>query len=193
MSLDRQLFLWVQGFTGQPLIDELMVFLAEFLILLVPVTLLFIWFKGMDFEARELSAFTFFTTVTGLILSYVMGVLFFHQEPSAVFQTIASPSGENAFPSQHTTVILAAAAPLLYRGRRKLGALLLSAGLLTGFTRIYVGAHWPVDILGAVLAASISLPVSRFIWSRTVAIWRPLLEIYGTVEDEVLEEIRSFF
>jgi undecaprenyl-diphosphatase len=61
-----------------------------------------------------------------------------------------------AFPSGHSTTAFAAVAALWLLDRR-LSAIAAVFALLEGFTRVYVGAHYPHDVLGAALLA---LPVA---------------------------------
>lgn len=61
-----------------------------------------------------------------------------------------------AFPSGHSTTAFAAVAALWLLDRR-LSAIAAVFAVLEGFTRVYVGAHYPHDVLGAAL---IALPVA---------------------------------
>ncbi|MEU2866539.1 phosphatase PAP2 family protein [Streptomyces mirabilis] len=61
-----------------------------------------------------------------------------------------------AFPSGHSTTAFAAVAALWLLDRR-LSATAAVFAVLEGFTRVYVGAHYPHDVLGAALLA---LPVA---------------------------------
>ncbi|MFJ9361941.1 phosphatase PAP2 family protein [Streptomyces mirabilis] len=61
-----------------------------------------------------------------------------------------------AFPSGHSTTAFAAVAALWLLDRR-MSAIAAVFAVLEGFTRVYVGAHYPHDVLGAALLA---LPVA---------------------------------
>jgi undecaprenyl-diphosphatase len=183
MALDRQLFLWVQSLTGNPVLDQAMVFLAEYLVMLVPLSLIYMWYRD-----REVSLFSFYTAVTGIALSYGLGLIYAHSNPSAFFDTIVSYAPENSFPSQHTTAIIATALPLLYQDKEELGALLLVSGLLTGFARVYIGEHWPMDILGAVIAATSGLLICISTWPWLERFWRPLIDYSREIEEYLFDK-----
>ncbi|MFI5699977.1 phosphatase PAP2 family protein [Streptomyces xanthochromogenes] len=64
------------------------------------------------------------------------------------------PVNDYAFPSNHTTVA-AAAAVALFLVDRRLGAIAALAALLMGASRVYVGAHYPHDVLVALVAGGV--------------------------------------
>ena len=66
-----------------------------------------------------------------------------------------------SFPSEHTTVLTALAFAMLMM-ERKIGGWLLTIAILVGFSRVILGVHYPLDILGAVwLGYLVYLPYSR--------------------------------
>lgn len=189
MSLDQQIFLLIQQLTGNSILDQLMLLFAEYLIFFVPLSLIYLWFSERTAKRRELTGFTAYSTVFSIAISYAMGLLYFHQNPSATFDTIVAHRPENAFPSQHTTTILATSLPLIYKQYRKIGGFLLVSGLLTGFARVYIGEHWPLDILGAFMAASLGLLIAEFSWEKIEFVWRPLIDYYQDIEGKILEKV----
>ncbi|GHB33909.1 phosphatase PAP2 family protein [Streptomyces xanthochromogenes] len=64
------------------------------------------------------------------------------------------PVNDYAFPSNHTTVA-AAAAVALFLVDRRLGAIAALAAVLMGASRVYVGAHYPHDVLVALVAGGV--------------------------------------
>ncbi|MFL6055505.1 MAG: phosphatase PAP2 family protein [Actinoallomurus sp.] len=76
--------------------------------------------------------------------------------PHAYFVDACPARSDYAFPSGHATVAAATVAALFLLDRR-LSAIAAGFALLEGFTRVYVGAHYPHDVLGA---AVLALPVA---------------------------------
>ncbi|MET9533159.1 MULTISPECIES: phosphatase PAP2 family protein [unclassified Streptomyces] len=72
-----------------------------------------------------------------------------------IVETCPAPS-DFAFPSGHTTTAAATVAAL-YLLNRKLCAVAALFALFEGFTRVYVGAHYPHDVLGS---AVLALPIA---------------------------------
>ncbi|RPE45632.1 undecaprenyl-diphosphatase [Streptomyces sp. Ag109_O5-1] len=76
-----------------------------------------------------------------------------------VVDACPAPS-DYAFPSGHSTVAAASVAALFLLDRR-LSAIAAVFAVVEGFSRVYVGAHYPHDVLGsAVLALPVALLVS---------------------------------
>ncbi|MEZ2298245.1 phosphatase PAP2 family protein [Variovorax sp. RCC_210] len=71
--------------------------------------------------------------------------------------------GRGSLPSTHATVMFMVAIAFLLRpGLRRPGLLLLAVAAVTGWARVYVGVHFPLDILaglllGAVIAGALAL------------------------------------
>ncbi|MFJ3790826.1 phosphatase PAP2 family protein [Kitasatospora sp. NPDC090091] len=68
--------------------------------------------------------------------------------------------GDWSFPSNHTVVAVAAAAALWCADRR-LGAIAAVAAVLMGASRVWVGVHYPHDVLvGAVVGVLVAVPLA---------------------------------
>ena len=87
------------------------------------------------------------------------------------------PGEAGSFPSGHTVhsiiylgVVWSLVAPRLPRRRRRqaLAALFVAGVLLTGLSRIYLGRHWPSDVLGGMLVGSVALWALWTVASRTL-------------------------
>ncbi|MHB1652798.1 MAG: phosphatase PAP2 family protein [Desulfitobacteriaceae bacterium] len=63
---------------------------------------------------------------------------------------LADKPQQFSFPSGHTTTSFAPAVTFLLK-KRALGIAALILAALIGFSRIYVGVHYPLDVLGGVL------------------------------------------
>jgi undecaprenyl-diphosphatase len=72
----------------------------------------------------------------------------------------SSPHG-NAYPSAHTALVVAAVSalwPWMRWPHRIIGLLF---AVLVGCNRVYIGAHWPIDVLGG---AAIGLLCGTLTW-----------------------------
>jgi membrane-associated phospholipid phosphatase len=76
--------------------------------------------------------------------------------PHAYLVDACPAPSDYAFPSGHTTVAAATVAALFLLDRR-LSAVAAVFAVVEGFTRVYVGAHYPHDVLGSAILA---LPIA---------------------------------
>jgi len=92
---------------------------------------------------------------SGLIVQLFKHIIY-SPRPKAFFQSAASIhviqgitcTGSSSFPSGHTTSIFALATLLaIYAREKKWGIFFLLVAILTGFSRIYLSQHFPLDIL----------------------------------------------
>ena len=110
---------------------------------------------------RRKDAFFAIVPVTAAqIANIILKLVFSSPRPSGEFVTVADSSSGFGFPSGHTMTTVVLVGSLAYvlarqsdcRWRRAGTALfVLVIALAMGFSRVYVGAHWPSDILGAYL------------------------------------------
>lgn len=133
------------GFAGNYLLDHVMIISAEYASYLVPPLLVAMWFH--DGKARYVSFFVFFTVVVSILLSYVLGGFYYHPRPYIFFDTLLSRVPQNSFPSQHAATMFPLAFTLLYKNFHRIGYLMLGVASVNAFARMYVGFHFPLDIL----------------------------------------------
>jgi undecaprenyl-diphosphatase len=106
----------------------------------------------------------------GQLISYGLKQAIGRERPNAVYTTPAplvhGPHG-GSFPSGHATVSFACATMLAFYAPRAAPAFFLLAAAIA-WSRVYVGVHYPLDVLGgAVLGVIIALAL-RFLARR----WR---------------------
>ncbi|MFI5617125.1 phosphatase PAP2 family protein [Streptomyces sp. NPDC051567] len=84
------------------------------------------------------------------------------------------PPGDWAFPSNHTALAAAAAVALLFVSRR-LGLIALVAAALMGVSRVWVGAHYPHDVLaGFLVGVLVAAPAAWAVRRHSTAVARRL-------------------
>ncbi len=100
------------------------------------------------------ASFTFAATASGLLVSHLLKAVFDRPRPDLIPHevTVFTPS----FPSGHAMMsavvyltLAALVARLMRRRRLKLYAMSVAAvfTLLIGLSRVYLGVHWPTDVL----------------------------------------------
>lgn len=173
-SLNRTLFLQLNGKPDAPPWKVLLaVDVADYLILLVPLLLLALWLRGgrasSQRRARRESALrAFAVTLLALGIGQIVGLLLPHPRPFMIglghAWLVHVPDA--SFPSDHATVFASMALSLLLDGVPVLAALSLLAGVAVAWARIFLGVHFPFDMLGALLVAALSAALVAPLWRR---------------------------
>lgn len=147
---------------------------------LVTLGLLLAWIKG---RSRFALLDAVVAGLLGLGLVQIIGALAYRPRPFEVGLglNLMSHAPENSFPSDHATLMFALAVSLALSPLRPFGLWLLPLGLVVGWGRVYLGAHFPFDILGgAVLGAVCALvvkavPQRKALWSLTERVYLRVL------------------
>jgi undecaprenyl-diphosphatase len=152
---------FLNKFVGKsPLLDGFVELISDTFIFqgVLFVTLLwFIWFKDKAEESRiRLLKGGLATVLTGPLSRLLQLTLTVHSRPLGnPALKLATPIGVdperwnhwNSFPSDHAALFFALAT-LICMHNRRLGAFALLWATITSSTRIYLGYHYPIDILG---------------------------------------------
>jgi undecaprenyl-diphosphatase len=130
---------------------------AEWLIMLVPLALVLLWMSGRDrLRMRALQAGL--ASVAALGANFILGHLWFHPRPfmAGLAENVLHHAPDSSFPSDHGTIMFTVALVLLAdSSTRRAGAVVGVAALATAWARVYLGVHWPLDMVGAALMAAL--------------------------------------
>jgi undecaprenyl-diphosphatase len=150
--MNDQLLLFINGLAGHShLLDTIVLFFARDLVFIVFATALFC--VGTYIYKKEWQPVVYFfaSMAVSFILLQLLSMLNVDHRPFMdhhLTQQLSHAPGKS-FPSDHTTVSTAIAAGILiFTKFKKIGVLLLVGAVVIGVSRIYVGVHYPADILG---------------------------------------------
>jgi membrane-associated phospholipid phosphatase len=151
------------------------------------------WFlarPGGSLRSKLAAATAGISAVVALLVNAVLGHLWYHARPFADHpkQTVllVHHGADNSFPSDHASVAFAVAFAVLVFHRR-LGVLLVAVAVGIGLDRIFVGVHYPIDVLTSVVvglgaALVVALP------GRPYVEW--LVRLVSRVTDPVVLAVR---
>lgn len=116
--------------------------------------------RRADRTAMAAVAWTGIGTVVAIAAGLGLKQVFAESRPClamhvATVQPCPGPA-DYSFPSDHTTVAMALAAGLLLVNRR-LGVIATVLALLEGFSRVYLGQHYPHDVAAGLLLSAVIL------------------------------------
>jgi undecaprenyl-diphosphatase len=96
-----------------------------------------------------------------LLIEVIVSKYAYHPRPFAAGfgPSWVSHAANNSMPSTHATLIWTITMILASRQTWFVNALLAALGCAMAWARIYIGIHWPADMVGAVLSACLSTGV----------------------------------
>jgi undecaprenyl-diphosphatase len=157
MLSNKELFMDINAFAGQSSsMDAVGIFLAGYVVYGFILFEIYLYFVA---KRKNEAVFAFYAMLLGLLINQAIGTFYFHNRPfmDHLGTTLQRHIGENSFPSDHTTFMLSIAFTLfLFRQTRVYGAILILLGLASGFARVYIGVHYPYDIIGGTMVGLIS-------------------------------------
>ena len=152
-AFNQSAFLLINATPATPhLAIALGIFTAKYLILLVPALLLAMWVWGDEAE-RDRALRGLLSIVLALSANFLIGELYPHPRPFAIGlgYRFIDHAADPSFPSDHTTIMATMAWAFCLAGRVRLGGILLALTALVGLSRIFLGVHFPLDILGGLV------------------------------------------
>lgn len=137
-----------------------MIFGARFIIYLTFLLLFIFAFKGGIKEKKALILATLSIPILVLIIKSIH-LLYFEPRPfvSLQFDPLIDVEEDASFPSRHAAIMSSIAFAYLYF-KSKWAVFLLLLMLYVGISRIYVGVHYPLDILGGFIVGITSLAIA---------------------------------
>jgi undecaprenyl-diphosphatase len=129
-----------------------------------------------------LAAFTVGAVAGGALISTLLKFIYARTRPDIVAHLVGTDS--TSFPSGHamnsavtflTLAVLLARAETSVAVRRYLISMAIALTLLIGFSRLYLGVHWPTDVAAGWIVGGL--------WAAGCSLWAKRLQAHHTIED----------
>ena len=146
-------------------IDFIGLFFADYLLYIAGVAFIVILFiKKTRLMAISIAVSVFLARI---IIAEPIKRIFHIARPYISIDNVKKIINENgdysSFPSGHTTIFFAIAMAIFYFNK-KWGIAAFVVATLVGIARIYVGVHWPIDVVvGALIGVLSGIVVNHFI------------------------------
>ena len=130
------------------------IFIAEYTLALLIIALLFYWFTRSKTN-RLMAIAALLSVVLAEVIGKLISMLHFNYQPfvvlSDVNQLIDKDVG-NSFPSDHTIIFFAVCFTFFFF-KSRFKYFWVGLALLVGLSRMWVGVHYPADVLTGALVA----------------------------------------
>ncbi len=167
---EERFLLFLQDSVRGPVLDRIMQFITSlgdggFLAILACLVLILI----PRFRKTGLTA-SLSLALDYLFLNLILKNLVARVRPYVLIEKlhlIAKEPSDYSFPSGHSGAAFAVASVLFLCMPRKVGIPAMALAALIAFSRLYLGAHFPTDVIGGVLLGCLTGWISwRLVWKR---------------------------
>ncbi|HFJ9451241.1 undecaprenyl-diphosphatase [Bacillus anthracis] len=153
--MNYTVFQWFNNLAGSSkLLDTLMIAITNSAVYVAILFMFILWFNnGKKVNAIKKQYTVLYTTLSviiALLVNVVIHAVYYHPRPfvSHDVHQLVPHAADSSFVSDHSVLVFSIAFVFLLRGE-KLKYIALIWAVLVGVSRMYVGVHYPLDILGA--------------------------------------------
>ncbi|MGF2715643.1 undecaprenyl-diphosphatase [Bacillus cereus] len=153
--MNYAVFQWINNFAGSSkLLDTLMIAITNSAAYVAILFMLILWFNNGKKENAIRKQYTVLYTTLSVSIALLVNVLihavYYHPRPFITHHVnqLVPHAADSSFVSDHSVLVFSIAFVFILRGE-KLKYIALIWAILVGVSRMYVGVHYPLDILGA--------------------------------------------
>ena len=179
--LDNLIFDIIHSLSGKSqILDWFGIFCAKYLVFVIVLVFIIWWLElkktkpsknwpGLG-KRKWLDLFVvILSVVVGIVSNYVISFIHFRVRPFILHDIailIGFPLSVKSFPSDHAALAFAFALAVWFYNK-KLGWTFLIAAVFVGLGRIFVGVHYPIDIIVGAVVGLVAALVVRWVFLKT--------------------------
>ncbi|MDH2363636.1 undecaprenyl-diphosphatase [Priestia megaterium] len=167
-------------------LNNFFIFMAEYMVFVLAFIALIFWFTRTE-ENRMMIISATISFILAEMMGKIAGTLHSNNQPFAELSNVnklIEKAVDNSFPSDHTILFFAFCMTFfIYQKRWRYIGIMLA--LVVGISRIWVGVHYPADVIVGAIISIFSTFIASFIVSR-LNIIRKLLWLYEKGEQQIL-------
>lgn len=185
---DLNILLFINGLAGHiGWLDYLIANFTKYGALLFGIYLVGLWFTGNSPEEknenRKQALYAFGSALLAMGINQLIGLMWYRNRPyiDHHVQQLVSVTDDASFPSDHAAGSFSIAGMILVQ--RSIGGIILTVmAMILSLSRVYVGVHYPSDLLGGMVVGLLSSMVinkNREILNKPIAL---LLSVWDIIE-----------
>lgn len=188
LKMNMKLFTLINNLASKNMVlDKIMIFFSKdvpYIFMAVIAIIFILGIKKKNIDYRKAAFSTFIITIINLILSFIIGNIYYVDRPfvHSKVNLLLPHTADASFPSDHATGTMSIA--LGFAKYNKLLSMILTVvSVIVGFSRIYVGHHYPMDVIGAYIIVFIT----SYIYNLTL---RSKVEnLYEIIEKKIVARV----
>lgn len=163
-SLNYELLKAINDLAGKSsVVDAIMIFATNYAVPVFATVLLMMWFFGKEYMKKTV-VYSALSGVLGILINVLISKIYFEPRPFVThddLNVLVDHARDASFPSDHTTGAIALAFAIALRNKR-IGIIMMVFALITGFSRMYVGNHYPGDVVvGIVIGLLVAYTINK--------------------------------
>ncbi len=170
-------------------LNPIMIFFAKYMKYFLLFGIIMYWFTRKR-ENRIMIISSIFAFVVAEVFGAIAGAIHSNNQPFAELSNVNQLIGhaiDNSFPSDHAIEFFSICITFLLF-KKNLRYVWLAIAILVSFSRIWVGVHYPADILVGAILGIIGAALCYWIIPQLNVI-KKLIDIYEQGEDYVLSKV----
>ena len=177
-------FEWINKWAGHfHALDIIMLWLTDSVPYIAVALMAILWFSGgkeQHSPRRYTALYAMFSTAAGLFINFFIHLFYYHPRPFVVHhvQQLVPHVADSSFVSDHALIVFAFAWMLLLR-KEKWRVPFFILAVMVALSRIYLGVHYPLDVIGSALIALVTGLFIVSLSKRLEPIFGWLLKLYG--------------